>query len=168
MAASNSDRGVGVRVPPLSFKSRVLRLSLLVSRACFQGLSDHRDTLRGAVQSCHHVGPLDASQRRTQQSQCGAFFLGPVREERVSGGLSTPKQVQLFGLVAQRCAQLPPPPAPSFLQEALHLFLSVGGQVDVQAVVLPAVPLGTLQETRTKLAHRLAVSTEKINTGYFQ
>lgn len=93
----------------------------------FQGLSDHRDTLRGAVQRCHHVGPLDASQCRTQQSQSGAFFLGPVREERVSGGLSTPKQVQLFGLVAQRCAQLPPPPAPSFLKEALHLFLSVGG-----------------------------------------
>lgn len=81
----------------------------------FEEPSDHRNPLRGAVEDCYHVGPLDASQCRTQESQCGAFFLGPVREKRVSGGLSTPKQVQLFGLIAQRCTQLPPPPAPSLL-----------------------------------------------------
>lgn len=69
----------------------------------------------------------------------------------MSGGLSVPKQVQLFGFIAQRYTQLPPCLAPSVLQEALHLFLSVGGQVDVQAIVLLAVPLGTCGTKRDRL-----------------
>lgn len=109
-------------------------------------LSHHRNTLRGGVKSRFHVGPLNAGQRRAQQSQSGAFFLGPVREESVSGGLPMPKQVQLFGLIAQSCAQVPPPPAASVLQEALHLFLSVWGKVDVQAIVLLAVSLGACKK----------------------
>ena len=122
-------------------------MSLFSVTRVFGELSDHGDTLRGAVKNRYHIGPLDAGQCRTQQSQSGAFFLGPVREECVSGGLSAPKQVQLFRLIAQRCAQLPPPPAPSLLQEALHLLLSVGWQVDVQTIVLLAVPLSTCKNT---------------------
>lgn len=105
-------------------------------------VSDHRDALRGAVQGRHHVGPLDAGQRGAEQPQGGALALGPAGEEGASRRLAATKQVQLLGLVAQRAAQLPPTAAAaSLLQEALHLLLPVGGQVDVQPGVLLAVPL---------------------------
>lgn len=104
-------------------------------------LSHHGDALRGTVQGRHHVGPLHASQHGAQRSQSGALLLGPVREEGAGGGLASPKQIQLFGLVAQCCAHLPPSPAPSFLQEVFHFFLPVRGEVDVQPVVLLAVPV---------------------------
>lgn len=133
---------------PLSLlKTKVPHLSLFGVAWESRELSDHRNTLRGAVQSSHHVGPLDASQRGAQQPQSGAVLQSPVREEGVSGGLATPKQVQLFGLVAQRRAQLPPAPALSLLQEPFHLLLPVGGQVDVQTIVLLAVPLSTCVKT---------------------
>lgn len=89
--------------------------SLLVS-PCVPGvLSHHGNALRGAVQGRHHVGPLHASQYGAQRSQSGALLLGPVGEEGAGGGLAAPKQIQLFGLVAQCYAHLPPSLAPSFL-----------------------------------------------------
>lgn len=102
-------------------------------------LSDDRGPLRGEVQHRSHVWSLNTGQRREQQPQSGAVPLGPVREERAGRSLASPEQVQLFGLVAQRPAQVPPPPAAPLLQEALHLLLSLGGQVDVQTVVVLAV-----------------------------
>ena len=116
----------------------------------FGGASHHGNALRGAVQGRHHVGPLHASQYGAQRSQSGALLLGPVREEGVGGGLAAPKQIQLFGLVAQCCAHLPPSPASSLLQEVCHLLLLVGGEIDVQPVVLLAVPIsacGTQKKT---------------------
>lgn len=103
--------------------------------------SHHGGALHGAVQGRHHVGPLHPSQYGAQRSQSGAFLLGPVREEGAGGGLAALKQIQLLGLVAQRDAHLPPSLARSFLQEALHLFLLVVGEVDVQPVVWLAVPV---------------------------
>jgi len=125
VTSSNSDRGDNVRAPCHFNESSSLESVsvLLVS----EEPSDQRDALRGAVKSCDHIGPLNAGQCRAQQSQSGTFFLGPVREQCVRRSLSPPKQVQLFGLETQRCAQMPPASAPSLLQEALHLFLSVGG-----------------------------------------
>lgn len=103
----------------------------------------HRDPLRGAVEGGHHVGPLDAGQRGAEQPQGGALTLGPGGQQGAGRSLAAPKQVQLLGLVAQRGAQLPPAAAAAapLLQEALHLLLPVGGQVDVQPGVLLAVPL---------------------------
>lgn len=105
------------------------------------GGSHQGHALPGTVQGCHHVGPLHPSQHGAQRSQGGALLLGPVREESAGGGLAAPKQIQLFGLVAQCCAHLPPSPAASFLQEVFHLFLPVGREVDVQPGVLLAVPV---------------------------
>lgn len=141
---SSSDWGgvFNITVPPLSFKWKPFSLLVCLGWG-LRGLSDHRDPLRGAVEGCDHVRPLNASQCWAEQSQSGAFFLGPVGKEGVRRCLATPKQVQLFGLVAQRGAHLPPPMTTSLLQEALHLFLSVRREVDVQAVVLLAVPPGT-------------------------
>lgn len=111
----------------------------------------HRDPLHGAVEGRYHVGPLDAGQRGAEQSQGGALALGPGGQERASRRLAAPKQVQLLGFVAQRGTQLPPTAAAaSLLQEALHLLLPVGGQVDVQPRVLLAVPLGACGKKDTK------------------
>lgn len=111
----------------------------------------HRDALRGAVEGRHHVGPLDAGQCGTEQPQGGALTLGPGGQEGASRRLAAPKQVQLLGFVAQRGAQLPPTAAAaSLLQEALHLLLPVGGQVDVQPCVLLAVPLSACGKKDTK------------------
>lgn len=128
--------------------------SLVVSDSslCVPGaLSHHRNALRGAVQGRHHVEPLHASQYGAQRSQSGALLLGPVREERVGWSLATPKQIQLFGLVAQCYTHLPPSLAPCFLQEPFHLFLPVGGEIDVQPVVLLAVPVSACGKQRKRL-----------------
>lgn len=130
------------RVPPLLFQSKA------VTSESVTAWSDHGDALRGAGKSTRHIIPLNPGQSGTQQSHSGAFFLGPVREKRVSGGFSTSNQIQLFWFVAQRYAQLPPSSTPSLLQEALHLFLSVRGQIHVQAVVKLAVSLSTWAEIR--------------------
>lgn len=128
------------------------------SVTCVPGaLSHHGNTLRGAVQGRHHVGPLHASQYGAQRSQSGALLLGPVREEGMGGGLAAPKQIQLFGLIAQCCAHLPPSPGPSFLQEVFHLFLPMGGEIDVQPVVLLAVPVSACGKERKRLKAELPV-----------
>lgn len=123
--------------------SLIPHLSLWLSLEGPASWSHHRNTLLCAVKGGHHIGSLDAVQRRAQQSQSGALSLGPVRQERVRRGLAASEQVQLFRFVAQRCTKVPPSTAACLLQEALHLLLFVRRQVDVQTVVELAVSLGT-------------------------
>lgn len=123
-------------------------------------LSDDRGPLRGEVQRRGHVGSLYTGQRREQQPQSGAVSLGPVGEERAGRSLASSEQIQLFGLVAQRPAQVAPAPAAPLLQETLHLLLSLGGQVDVQPVVMLAVSFSACENT--KEISSLAAATKKI------
>lgn len=105
--------GVAASVPeclPCRFRPESFSVTCVPGR-----LSHHGNALRGAVQGRYHVGPLHVGQDGAQRPQGGALLLGPVREEGAGGSLAAPKQIQLFGLVAQCCAHLPPSPASSFL-----------------------------------------------------